>query len=189
MAIRDLLDEAIEELSPFPTFSGAAEHPQLAAESELSFDELMEARQEPSLEDALRHYLDHPVDWVEDIIGVIPDDWQKEALNALAGQRFVSIRSGRGCGKSCLQSWSILWHLCTHPFSKVIVTAPTKEQLYDVLWAECFKWIRLSQKLQQIVEWTQEKIYVRSNPAEWFAVARTADVRKLGKTGLVAAEG
>lgn len=151
--------------------------------------ELSIANNATTLEEALLFYMDNPVEWVEDTIGSRPDLWQRDLLNSLSKRRFVSVRSGHGVGKSTVASWSILWFICTHPFCKIIATAPTKEQLFDVLWAECYKWIRMSQKLSQMLEWTQEKIFVRSNPEEWFAVARTAEVRKLGKTGLAVAEG
>lgn len=142
-----------------------------------------------SLADALLYYLDHPVEWVEDIIGITLDEWQKNVLNAIAREHFVTVRSGHGVGKSCMSACAILWFLCTHPFSKVVCTAPTKEQLFDVLWAECYRWIRESKKLAQLVEWRTDKIVMRSNPEEWFAIARTAEIKKLGKTGLAVAEG
>jgi phage terminase large subunit len=141
-----------------------------------------------SIEEALEHYIEHPVDWVQDIIGVLPDQWQCDVLNSLVSNKFVSVRSGHGVGKSCVDAWAVLWFLCTHPFCKVVATAPTKEQLSDILWAECYKWIRTSEKLSRLVEWQADRIVMRSHPEEWFAIARTAEVRKLGKTGLAVAE-
>jgi phage terminase large subunit len=143
---------------------------------------------EVSLEEAALYYLDHPVDWAADMLGITYDPWQAEGLNALVKSHFVSVRSGHGVGKSCFMATTLLWFLTTHPFCKIIATAPTKEQLFDVLWAECSRWIRESQSLSAIIQWTQEKIYMKAHPEEWWAVARTAEVRKLGKTGLVVAE-
>lgn len=157
------------------------------------FEELAQLGPKPNdklnLEDALLHYIDNPVDWVEDLIGIQLYDWQKDVMNALVRDRFVTVRSGHGVGKSCFSSCTALWFLCTHPFCKVICTAPTKEQLYDVLWAEASKWIRHSKKLNQLVDWQRDRIVVKTNPEEWFAIARTAEVKKLGKTGLAMAEG
>lgn len=143
---------------------------------------------EPTLEEVALFYLSHPVEWANDMVGILFDPWQSEALNNLVIKHYVAIRSGHGVGKSTVMSLTILWFLTTHPFCKIICTAPTKTQLYDVLWAECHRWIRESKTLTQILEWTQDRIYVKNHAEEWFAAARTAEVRKLGKKGLVVAE-
>lgn len=54
----------------------------------------------------------------------------------LARNPKVSVRSGQGIGKTGVESIAVTWYLCTRPFPKVIATAPTGQQLYDVLWAE-----------------------------------------------------
>lgn len=77
-------------------------------------------------------------------------------------------------GKSTVQSWCTLWRLFTHPYSKVICTAPTARQLYDVLWSELAKWIKRSPLLSELFEWQKTKITFKAAPAEWFAAARTA---------------
>lgn len=55
---------------------------------------------------------------------------------------------------------------------KIPCTAPTKHQLHDILWAEVAKW--RTPAIQSEIEWTQEKLYMKSNPENWFAVPRTA---------------
>ena len=140
------------------------------------------------LETALAYYLDNPVEWAEDVVGVMLYDWQREVLKDLAAHRFVSVRSGHGVGKSAAVALSALWFLCTHPFSRVICTAPTREQLIDVLWAEFGQWIRRSKNLNDLVEWSKDRITMRSNPEEWFIAARTAEVKRM-KDGFSVAEG
>lgn len=140
-------------------------------------------------EESILYYMDHPVEWGEDILNVKYDAWQAEVLQALSSRRFVAVRSGHGVGKSFTMANAILWFLLTHPFCKVICTAPSKEQLFDVLWAELYKLIRESRKLSKLLEWKKDRIEVRKHPQEWFAIARTAEVRKLGKNGLAVAEG
>ena len=100
-------------------------------------EEIQRPTDDTELEEALLFYLDHPVEWAEDNLNVEFDPWQVEALEALAVKRFVAVRSGHGVGKSFTVSNAILWFLTTHPFCKVVCTAPTKEQLFDILWAEC----------------------------------------------------
>lgn len=126
-----------------------------------------------TLETLLDLYWDDPAAFCEDILEVSPDDWQREVLNDLALHRFVSVRSGQGVGKTGLESWAIIWYLCTRPFPKVIATAPTMNQLFDVLWAECSKWLTES-KVERLLEWTKTKIYMKGNRERWFATAKTA---------------
>lgn len=122
--------------------------------------------------EAILYYKDRPVEFVKDIIGVTPDDIQGEILESVAENQLTSVRSGHGIGKSALQSWLIYWFMCTRPFPKIPCTAPTKHQLHDILWAEVAKW--RTKAIQSEIEWTQEKLYMKSNPENWFAVPRTA---------------
>lgn len=123
--------------------------------------------------DLLDLYWDDPVAFVEDMLGVEPDDWQREVMHALAHNRLVSVRSGQGVGKTALESWVIIWFLCCRPFPKVICTAPTRQQLYDVLWAEVDKWLT-SSKVSRLLEWTKTKVYMKGYSGRWFATAKTA---------------
>ena len=122
--------------------------------------------------EAVVYYRDRPVEFVKDVIGATPDDIQAEILNSVAVNQLTSVRSGHGIGKSALQSWLILWFLCTRPFPKIPCTAPTKHQLHDILWAEVSKWLNPTLKTE--IEWTQEKLYMKAHPENWFAVPRTA---------------
>lgn len=123
--------------------------------------------------DALDFYYDHPVEFVQDLIGADPDPWQKETLNALVTNSKLSIRSGQGVGKTALESWSIVWFLSCRPYSRVVATAPTMQQLYEVLWAECAKWLDRSE-VKDLLVWTKTKIYMDGDPERWFATAKTA---------------
>lgn len=122
--------------------------------------------------EAILYYKDRPVEFVKDIIGATPDDIQGDILTSVAENQLTSVRSGHGIGKSALQSWLIYWFMCTRPFPKIPCTAPTKHQLHDILWAEVAKW--RTKAIQSEIEWTQEKLYMKSNPENWFAVPRTA---------------
>ncbi|MFV0240757.1 MAG: terminase [Lacrimispora sphenoides] len=125
-------------------------------------------------QEAILYYADNPVEFVEDIIGASPDDNQKAILRSVAKEPMTSVRSGHGIGKSAVEAWVVIWFLCTRPFPKIPCTAPTKHQLFDILWAEASKWIRSSPFLSNELVWTAEKIYMKGYPEEWFAVARTA---------------
>lgn len=125
-------------------------------------------------EEAILYYADHPVEFVEDLIGVKPDDIQADILNSLAHNPMTSVRSGHGIGKSAVEAWAIIWFMATRPFPKIPCTAPTQHQLFDILWAEVSKWLRNSPQLEKEFVWTKEKVYLKGYQEEWFAVARTA---------------
>lgn len=89
----------------------------------------------------------------------------------------ISIMSGRGTGKDAYCAWVILWFLTCFFMPKIGVTAPTKHQLKDILWSEISKWLRGSE-LKDLIVWQSDKIYWKeSGGKEWYAVARTTNVK------------
>ena len=126
--------------------------------------------------EAIRYYSIHPVEFVYDIIGAIPDDKQAEILNSVVNNPMTTVRSGHGIGKSTVEAWAVIWFLVTHPYPNIPCTAPTQHQLYDILWAEISKWKRNNKILDNELVWTKEKLYMKGHSEEWFAVARTASM-------------
>lgn len=122
---------------------------------------------------AIAVYYDDPCAFFEDILEMNPDDWQRDVLDELAVSRRISVRSGQGVGKTALEAGSIIWFLTCRPYARVVATAPTMQQLYDVLWAECAKWLSTS-KVRDLLTWTKTKIYMLGEPERWFATAKTA---------------
>lgn len=131
---------------------------------------------------ALRWRKIGPAGFAKELFGVEPDEWQEEASRHLVERRRLSVRSGHGVGKSTFMAWCVPWFLLSYFPAKVPATAPTGHQLSDVLWAEIAKWLTiLNQRhpaIGSLLEWTSEKIYLKSNPMESFAVARTARPEK-----------
>ena len=97
-----------------------------------------------NIAEALDFYYDNPVAFFEDILNIKPDDWQAMVLDDLAKHNKVTVRSGQGVGKTALEAGAILWFLTCRPYARVVATAPTMQQLYDVLWAEIAKWLNES---------------------------------------------
>jgi phage terminase large subunit len=116
----------------------------------------------------------NPVIFAKQALGFVPDKWQLEALNDVRDNPQVAIRSGQGVGKTSIEAIIILWYLVCFPNAKVICTAPTMQQLNDVLWAEVAKWLNAS-KIKKILKWTKTKVYMIGNEERWFATARTGD--------------
>lgn len=117
----------------------------------------------------------NPKFFVKEALGVKPEKWQVEALNALKTNDRVAIRSGHGVGKSALLAWAILWWLTTRYPAKIACTANTSTQLSDVLWGELDKWYRLlAPEFKKYLELKSDRLELIEDPKQCFAVARTA---------------
>lgn len=123
---------------------------------------------------AMKQYVDDPVPFVRNVLDVSPDDWQVDALRGLGSNARVAIRSGHGVGKTALEAWAVCWFLFTRPYPKIPCTAPTQQQLFDILWPEISKWLKRSPLLNDLFEWQKTKIANKCFPERWFATARTA---------------
>lgn len=119
-------------------------------------------------------YRKAPCRFFAEVTGFAPDPWQKEAATAIAQHRKVTIRSGQGVGKTAFEANLVLWFLSCFSYPRVVCTAPTRQQLNDVLWAEIAKWQERSPLLQGMLVWTKTRVYMKGHEKRWFAVARTA---------------
>ena len=117
-----------------------------------------------------------PVAFVRDFLNLEPDPWQAEVLREVAkGTRQISIRSAHGVGKSACLSWVAIWFLLTRYRCKVIMTAPSAPQLFDVLFAETRGWVsNLPPYLKGLLTVTSDKIALTAAPDECFISARTS---------------
>lgn len=127
------------------------------------------------LTEILKRLRDNPVEFVKRVLKAEPDPWQVEALNALATNKRVAIRSCHGVGKTALESWSTLWFLMTRYRPKIICTAPTAHQLRNVLMGELNKWLRQSPLLTELFDVQKTSIRLRADPENWCVLARSAN--------------
>ena len=87
----------------------------------------------------------------------------------------ISIVSGHGVGKSSIMSMLLLWYLFCYKDSQIPCTAPTSEQMFDVLWKEAKVWLdRMPKQISDYYEWTSGYIRIKERPEMWFARAKTA---------------
>jgi len=102
----------------------------------------------------------------------------KQAMSEEDRKR-ISIASGHGIGKDATLSWLILWYLFVHRDAQVPCTAPTGEQMYDILWKELSKWLkRMPEQIQAQYEWQSNYLRIKESPETWFARAKTARKEK-----------
>ena len=124
----------------------------------------------------VKRYHADPVAFVQEVLGVTPDPWQRRLLELLAtGERKISVRSGHGTGKSTVASWAMLWFMLTRVPVKVVVTAPTASQLFDALFGECRRWAKLlPPAVAELLEIKSDRIELKASPEEAFISARTS---------------
>lgn len=115
--------------------------------------------------------------------------WQQaKALDLVNKGGRVAIGSGRGTGKTYLQALICIHSMLKGIDTKGIVTAPTQDHLYTILWSEIKKILEneVKEKAPEIYHSLihQDK-FLRNveRPKTWFLVARTA---KDGKAQSVA---
>lgn len=141
-----------------------------------------------------RAFQQSPLLFIEKMWGLVPErdnakfvkgkhiTWQQHdillavesAVRGTAPKR-ISIRSGHGIGKTTALSWLILWYLFCFKDAQVPCTAPTSDQIHDVLWKELANWLyRMPKPIQGLYEWQSGYLRIRERPETWFARAKTA---------------
>jgi hypothetical protein len=128
----------------------------------------------PATVEAIAALREDPALFVETVLQATPQKWQRKALDAIAQNDRVAIKSGHGVGKTAFESWVVLWWLMTHYPCKVAVTANSAHQLSDVLWTEIDRWARnMPQAFKDLLEFKSDKISLKG-ATDSFAVARTS---------------
>lgn len=128
-----------------------------------------------NLSESVLLYADRPAEFVEDLLNVEPQDWQREMMAAALQNRKLSLRSGHGLGKTACCSWLMIWYLLTRYPVKVVCTAPSASTLYDGLMAETKRWVKeLPTPIRSLLEIKSDRIELASSPTEAFLSARTS---------------
>ena len=87
----------------------------------------------------------------------------------------ISIKSGRGSGKSNIVAKLMLWFLYSFPLCRVMATAPTSELLSAVLWSEASSAINSAREpYKSSFQWQSDYIRMNQDPRGWFARAKTS---------------
>lgn len=77
-----------------------------------------------------------PAGWIETFLGA--DLWEKqvEIAESVRDHRRTAVKSCHGSGKSFIAARIVLWFLHAYPGSMVLTTAPTNNQVENILWRE-----------------------------------------------------
>jgi len=129
-----------------------------------------------------QRYEDFKVEYFEPFIFGKHITWQQyqfllaieDAANK-RGKKKITIRAGRGVGKSAGLAWVVIWYLYTHPNSNVPCTAPNQTQMYDVLWKYISAWVgKMPPGHKEKFDVQGSYVRITENPRDWFARAKTA---------------
>lgn len=85
---------------------------------------------------AVKRIREDPVYFVRDYLGSEPWPKQAEILEAVRDNKEVAVASCHAAGKSWISARAVLWFNYTHKLSRVVTTAPTFDQVKDILWQE-----------------------------------------------------
>lgn len=93
-------------------------------------------------------YINDPVLWAKDILGVELWSKQQDIAYAIArgSKKSVAVRAGHGVGKSFLSAVLTAWWIDVHPLGSAFVatTAPSAAQVKAILWREIRALMQLS---------------------------------------------
>lgn len=117
----------------------------------------------------------HHITWQQWLVLLAVED----VINKKTDKVKISVRSGHGIGKSTTLSWLIFWYLFCFKDAQIPCTAPTSEQMYDVLWKELSAWKeRLPEGIKELFDITANYVRISESPNTWFARAKTARKEK-----------
>jgi hypothetical protein len=114
--------------------------------------------------------------FIKEILGAEMEVWQEETIDELdSGGTKISVRSGHGVGKTALCAWLAVHFLCFRDDVKVIVTAPSADQMKDGLIPEINKWIgRMPLWMKKSLSVTTERVERYPDNKNNFISFRTA---------------
>lgn len=115
-------------------------------------------------------YYGQPALFLEEVLGMELDEWQRELCSEFHEHDRFAIASGHSSGKSALTAGLIQYFLAVHPDPQVIVTANTQQQLREKTWRELAKWHQKS-LVREWFQWTATQFALKECPETWFASA------------------
>lgn len=131
---------------------------------------------------ALAYWTENPVEGIKAWFNVTPEDYQGDIINALLRpgtdhySTRVAVKSSHGVGKTTTEAWCGWAFMMTRFMSKCIATAPTANQLLDVLWPEFSKWhAKMPEEMANMWDISATHIRQKQYDKTWFATARTSN--------------
>lgn len=108
-------------------------------------------------------YRNDPILAIESLFSVKLDDQQKSlVLGANEPNARVAVKSGQGCGKTSTLTWLTMYYLLTLEDCRILITAPSAQQLNRVYHSEFLKWYsKLPEIFKSFFEIKKESIHIK----------------------------
>lgn len=127
----------------------------------------------PTAENAMAvqaRYLGHPALFMQEVLGMQLDSWQRELAESFHSEDRFAVSSGHSSGKTAFTAGLISYFIAVHPDPQIIVTANTELQLRQKTWRELAKWHNKS-ILREWFTWTATTYSLQGAAETWFAAA------------------
>lgn len=115
-------------------------------------------------------HADDPVGFARDILGFAAWSKQAEIMEAVRDYPRVAVRSSHGPGKTATAAQIVLWFLKTHRNSRVITTAPTWQQVEQLLWREIRTGVTKANGLSATNVFPPAQVTKLEFAEQWFAL-------------------
>jgi len=123
----------------------------------------------------LEIYRDHPVEFIKDVLNIELDEQQIEIVESLYKHKKVTVRSGKGPGKTYVTACVIFHFLITRFDSRVVLTAPSETQLKQTIWPNIAKvYNNMNEEYKKDWELSSTSIKNKKYPLSWFCATKTA---------------
>lgn len=121
----------------------------------------------------IKRWRDDPRIFARECLGLTPDEWQDEVLEAATRNMRLALKASKGPGKSFILAVLMWWFLATRAHPKVVATSITGDNLSDGLWTELSLLQQRSPFLKAAFRWTATRIMSVDHPETWWMSART----------------
>ena len=124
-------------------------------------------------------WLDSPLEYVRQRLGVEPDLWQARALteSGKPGKRRICLHACAGPGKTAVLAWLIDWFMLTQldhrEVPNGICLSETEKNLKTNLWKEIAKWSSKDPLITATFTQNSERMYENAHKLTWFMEARS----------------
>lgn len=115
----------------------------------------------------IKRYKNNIVLFVQEILLLEPDENQKQILEAIQANDYVTVSSGRGIGKSWTLSMIAIWTIACRAGAKVLVTSNTDAQSKSTLWPPLITMLKDS-LISDWFEYTTELIHFKGDKESAF---------------------
>lgn len=115
-------------------------------------------------------YYGEPALFMEEILGMELDDWQRDFCENFHAFDRHAFSSGHSSGKTAITAGITIYFITVHPDPQIITTANTENQLRQKTWRELAKWHNNS-LVKDWFKWTATTFSLKGSEETWFAAA------------------